>query len=142
MDDIDGEVTPRLVPGEAGVVLPPPFFEAHKEVKAPPKVVFHGSSALFLPPIKLTLSEESEDDDEDSTTPPTISKLRAVQDFELSYMPVQKGLASVGGLRVLLVEDNVAGDDEGTDDSEGGDGPRRVAQTLKEWDIVAEVWVA
>ena len=60
------------------------------------------------------------------------------QEFSLEFLPVRAGFATVGGLRVLLVEDRLV-------DTEGGEEQRArrplEARTLKEWDVVAEVWV-
>jgi hypothetical protein len=50
----------------------------------------------------------------------------ATRDFSLSYLPLRKGMAKIGGLRVLVL-------------SEDPGGQRTTA--IKEVDIVAEVWV-
>jgi hypothetical protein len=55
----------------------------------------------------------------------------------MSYLPRQKGYTTIGGLRVLLVGDNFT--DAGKDPLfDGCTNP----VTLKEWDVVAEVWVS
>ncbi|VDC06697.1 unnamed protein product [Peniophora sp. CBMAI 1063] len=58
-------------------------------------------------------------------------------EFEMSWMPVRRGLVQVGGVRVLVVEDVTDGK-EGREGKEGGGGPR----VVREWDVVGEVWVS
>ncbi|KAJ7771797.1 hypothetical protein B0H16DRAFT_196241 [Mycena metata] len=112
--------------------LPPPFFEGADELKAAQSgVVFSGASALFLQPIELFRSEEQADGDEES------NKVQEAQDFELHYMAISKGFSTVGGLRVILLEDKYLDD---SPDSRPLFRPE--AKTLKEWDVVAEVWVS
>jgi len=65
--------------------------------------------------------------------------------FELTFMPLKKGFATVGGLRVVLLSDrdvpegNLAKEADGEEwngtTMDGG------SVTLKEWDIIAEVMV-
>ncbi|KAJ6547151.1 hypothetical protein B0H19DRAFT_1164229 [Mycena capillaripes] len=116
--------------------LPPPFFEGPDELKfAKSGVVFSGASAIFLQPFELVRPAgegEKADGDEDN-------KVQAVQNFELQYMPVSKGFSTVGGLRIILLEDKYVEESDGQDDK-----PlfRAEAKTLKEWDVVAEIWVS
>jgi len=68
--------------------------------------------------------------------------LHASQDFDLSYIPREKGYVTIGGLRVLLVGDSFF-TDVGKDSIHTGDVmPTGRVVTLKEWDVVAEVWVS
>jgi hypothetical protein len=117
--------------------LPPPFFEGADELKfSKSGVVFCGSSAVFLQPIELARPAgdgENSDGDEDG-------KIQGVQDFELHYMPVSKGFSTVGGLRVILLEDKYLEDSSDAQDDKSPFRPE--AKILKEWDIVAEVWVS
>jgi trafficking protein particle complex subunit 13 len=114
----------------AAPLLPPPY--ARSGASRADGITFAGPSALFLPPIQISRS--------DRTSGPPVetddlkTKALVVQDFELSYVPVQKGFTTIGGLRVLLVGDK-AGHGEGT---EGG---HREARILRDWDVVGEVWV-
>ncbi|KAJ7184179.1 hypothetical protein C8R46DRAFT_452363 [Mycena filopes] len=111
--------------------LPPPFFMGADELKsAKSGVVFCGASTLFLQPIELARPEEVPDDDADS-------KIQEVQDFELQYMPTSTGFSTVGGLRVILLDDKYLDD---SPDSRPLFRPE--AKVLKEWDVVAEVWVS
>ncbi|KAG5651526.1 hypothetical protein H0H81_008338 [Sphagnurus paluster] len=110
------------------VSLPPPHFTGDNERKIVPSSVLHtGPSAVYLPAIELKVSRQATD------------QLFAKHDFELSYLPTQKGFMTVGGLRILLVEDVLVNEGGTIDDSyRMGDAQARV---LKEWDVVSEVWV-
>ena len=114
--------------GDEAVILPPPYFDGSDEHQARlNNVTFIGSSVLLLPPIELA-----------ATSQPGEQKLTAIQEFELSYLPIRKGFTTVGGIRVLLIDDSFVKD---TEDFMRGEKHRR-ARTLKEWDIISEVWVA
>lgn len=105
------------------VILPPPFFESDDmSLTKLPAVMFSGSSAIFLPPVGLSPAESLE---ADSTSETTEAKGHASQDFQLYFIALRSGFATVGGVRILLLAD-----DEET------------AKTLKQWEVVAEVWVA
>ena len=119
------------------VTLPPPFFSDTDESNPPSTGVFTGSSALFLPSVELCTSET------EMCSDPTegVGKLHASQDFELLYLPRQKGYMATGGLRVLLVRDSFT--DAVRDSVYDGDTESiSLCVILKEWDVVAEVWVA
>jgi hypothetical protein len=89
-----------------------------------------------LPAVELSVSDTEVHSD---ATESVI--LHGVQDFELSYLPRKKGYTTIGGLRVLLVGDNFT--DAGKDSIYSGDVIRTSpAVILKEWDVVAEVWVS
>jgi len=116
--------------GEA-VILPPPYFDGSDEHQARlNNVTFIGSSVLLLPPIEVS-----------ATSHPGEQKLTAIQEFELSYLPLRKGFTTVGGLRVLLIDDSFVRDAQHFEDFTRGEMHRR-ARTLKEWDVISEVWVA
>ena len=122
-----------------------------------------GPSATFLPQLRLAaaqlgatddaaqrapghdrnLSESTVDSSEmDSDLHETIvsrvPRVLASQDFELTYLPRKSGFATVGGLRALVVEDRTVEGEDAVDE-------RHVwlaeARTLREWDVVAEIWV-
>lgn len=109
------------------------------------RVQFSGSSATLLPPITLflpTLPEGS------STENNTSIRGEGTIEFSLSFLPRQRGFARIGGLRILLVEDQeqqIA--DETQDDAEDVTLHARSeihnpeAQIIREWDVIAEVWV-
>jgi len=147
-------------------LLPPPFaapatVSSESSPACSPGVVFLGPSALFLDPIRLldpghshldtsdddSSSETTEDNDEhfDGITKAT-SKVQVAREFELSYLPLCKGFSTVGGLRVLLVEDkvvNVNNDevlpDEAAERGQGA-GAQTEARILEEWGVIAEIW--
>lgn len=146
------------------VILPPPFTEGPADGKGPsrsPHVVYQGSSALFLPQLRLTApacgaapgaggpGPSHERNVSTSTVDSSESELEDVarsmkvvgsQDFELSYLPLRTGFAAFGGLRVLLVEDRIVDEDEeSVNDGATQDHPQ--LRVLKEWDVVGEVWV-
>ncbi|SJL04430.1 uncharacterized protein ARMOST_07796 [Armillaria ostoyae] len=111
-------------------LLPPPFSETSPEESKIPQsgVGFCGPSAIFLSPIQLSVADSLE----------LSTKVCASQDFELTYIPLQPGFVSFGGLRAFLVEDKFTSTIIGMD---GFAAALEKAQTLKEWDVVGEVWV-
>ena len=76
--------------------------------------------------------------------PPDRLKVCAAQTFELAYVPSTSGVLRVGGVRVLLVEDRLV-EDRLVEDEEGDADapvlPTSEPRVLKEWEVVAEVWV-
>jgi hypothetical protein len=124
----------------AAVALPSSFAEDTEDRKLAKSrgVLFLGSSAIFLEPIRLSAPASFEGTEADVDT-------EATQDFELSYLPLVKGFSTVGGLRVILVEDRLEEDDTGEDRRPSGTGQndrRQVeAHILKEWDVIGEIWV-
>lgn len=114
-------------------------------------VTFSGPSAIALPTVELQVplslkSRADADEPSSSGTQPqqqlqesTLSwpsaKHQAILDFELDYVALKQGFATVGGLRLLLVGEKYVGDGEEDD-------VRSVeVRTLKEWSVVSEVWV-
>jgi len=131
--------SPERNPVRSGVpTLPPPYFEfADQEKRAELNgCVFLGSSTLFLNPITLTNTsdakqhEDLSDDDAD--------KVEGSQEFELTFLPTRAGFVRAGGLRILLVKDEFVDGDHGAYSSGSG---MEEARTLKELDVVAELWV-
>lgn len=120
--------------------LPPPYFEfADEEKRTKLKgCVFVGSSTQFLNPI--TLTDPSHASHHEDSSDGDVEKAQGSQEFELTFLPVQTGFLRAGGLRILLVRDEVV--DVGTDQATRrlGSGAME-ARTLKELDIVAELWV-
>ncbi|KAJ7582536.1 DUF974-domain-containing protein [Mycena floridula] len=111
--------------GDNFTSLPAPFFEADGKPSKPPGVMFYGSSTYILPPLELLPSDNN--------------RVYGTQDFDMSYIPVQTGFSPVGGLRVLLLNDR--GEEEENTDQVSKE-HRQITRTLKEWDVVAEVWVS
>lgn len=121
--------------GNGGAILPPPFFEGADELRfGKSGVVFCGNSAVFLRPIEFVRpgDEEKAKGDEDV-------KVQEAQDFELCYVPIVKGFNTVGGLRVILLEDKYLEESDFQDDKSTFNAEAKV---LKEWDVVAEIWVS
>ncbi|PFH47167.1 hypothetical protein AMATHDRAFT_152793 [Amanita thiersii Skay4041] len=104
-------------------------------------VVYAGSSTLFLPPVMLG----SDGADNASQAPtPGAPKTTVVQEFQLTYVPLSKGYSTIGSLRALVVEDRYVSDFESTVAHDGQETPGRsgrAIQTLKEWDVIGEIWV-
>lgn len=115
-------------PGHSQTVFPPPYFDkASGKVSLSSRVVPVGPSLLFLPPVELGLSGYQGEG---------LSKAQLVQEFEMTFVALQRGLSTVGGVRILLVDD----------DLDEGENKRMKLQTqarvLKEYDVVGELWVS
>ncbi|TDL27232.1 DUF974-domain-containing protein [Rickenella mellea] len=123
-----------------GVRLPPPFTDGKSHDEA--KVVYSGSSAMILPPFHLSRSATVLSEGGDAAISPL--RAEAKHQFTLSYLPLKRGFARVGGLRVLLVDDREVDEEyhEGDANSPTEQSGHVVeARILKEWDVVAEVWI-
>ncbi|KAG1730591.1 DUF974-domain-containing protein [Suillus lakei] len=133
-------LSPERMLARGGPILPPPYFEfADEEKRAKLKgCVFVGSSTQFLNPITLTNPSHAshhEDLSEDD-----VEKVEGSQEFELTFLPVQTGFVRAGGLRILLVRDELV--DVGADQATHRLGSGAIeARTMKELDVVAELWV-
>jgi len=133
------------------VALPPPFFEGPDELKFARLTgfAFIGDSAIFLPPFELCEQPAEDVETIDHVGHDQVAgaerKAHAVHQFKLSYLPLRKGFLTIGGLRVLLVDDRGVNSDEGLEDSvhDGKEEMRKHSEVriLKEWDVVGEVWV-
>ena len=114
-------------PSHSQTVFPPPYFEETSgKVSSSSRVVPVGPSLLFLPPVELGLSNHQEG----------LSKVQLVQEFDMTFVALQRGLSTVGGVRILLVDD----------DLDEGENKRMKSQTrarvLKEYDVIGELWVS
>ncbi|KAH6918795.1 hypothetical protein BKA70DRAFT_29403 [Coprinopsis sp. MPI-PUGE-AT-0042] len=108
----------------AQTTLPPPYFENHDEGRPlSDGVTYAGASAIFLPPLTLPTGDEG------------TSGNPAVQEFQLTSIPSKRGFSTIGGLRILLVEDSHEADTE-----EQSWRVTRV-QALREYDVIGEIWV-
>lgn len=134
--DQDSAGTQRAFEGAGVVGLLSPFVAAGFK-----GVLSTGSSAIFLD--EISLSSPSTDGD-------AAARAEGGQDFTLSYVPLAHGFSTIGGLRVIVVDDQLV------DDLEGGITPvdggsffgsgteiRRPtgASVLREWDVIGEIWV-
>ncbi len=144
--------------------LPPPELREQTGPDGRPRpsdgVVFLGTSALFLPPLRfpvptppppaerekghghtraISTSTDGSIDSESDEPLVLPDRLKAIasQEFELSYLPLKSGFMRIGGLRVFLVEDRLVDDDEAAD----APGLPIEPRILKEWEVIAEVWV-
>ncbi|KIK81119.1 hypothetical protein PAXRUDRAFT_833090 [Paxillus rubicundulus Ve08.2h10] len=120
----------KLVSAEAMPSLPPPYFETQDESRSAKLkgCSFLGPSAISLDRITLVSQEDSEISGD-------LPKAEATQEFTLTFLPLRTGFVCAGGLRLILVYDNSSDTDLGE---------RRAVKeprTLKELDVVAEVWV-
>ncbi|KIM32333.1 hypothetical protein M408DRAFT_20647 [Serendipita vermifera MAFF 305830] len=146
------------------IILPSPYSEeppAGTDYHPPigtGRIEFLGNSLLKLPPFELTSNSEPANATTGSKSPDTLGKRIASQAFVLNFLPIKKGHANVGGIRVLLLTDEEV--DETTSESAtpttGDDRTQvqiveapwrtnhdpRPAKVLHEWPVVAEVWVA
>jgi len=134
--------------GAVTVALPLPFAEDTEDKKLAKSrgVLFLGCSAIFLEPIRLSAPASVEEGTEGN-----VDSIAAegAQEFELSYLPLVKGFSTVGGLRVILVEDRLEDDDASSNDrgrrpsgTDQNDVRRQAeARILKEWDVIGEIWV-
>ena len=103
---------------------------------------FFGPSTLLVPPMTFartipeTTAGGGEGDVRIGGTESVTKKEERFWEFELAYAPLKIGFVPVGGLRVLLLEDRVDGGVEAYLD-------RRASApvTLKEWDVIGEIWV-
>lgn len=168
--DADGRETARETPAPPTrkdpvvPILPAPFLSTDSGGEMSKNVHFLGMSTHSLEPMRLTvpISESSgipldkghghergvsdstitTDSEADSESEVLVGGGRLVkvvesQEFELEYLLLRSGFLTVGGLRVLLVEDRVVDDSEEDESAR----VRREVRTLKELDIVGEVWV-
>ncbi|TFK25033.1 DUF974-domain-containing protein [Coprinopsis marcescibilis] len=104
-------------------LLPPPYFEGQDELKSSSDgVIATGPSAIILPAVEASTSEGTSDSP-------------IVQDFQLTFVPIQQGFSTIGGLRILLVEDT-----SGETDTESHPHKHTKVHTLKEYGVIAEVW--
>jgi hypothetical protein len=100
---------------------------------------FLGPSTLLVPPMTFTrvIPEPMSGGDVGiGGAEPVAKKEERFWEFELAYAPLKIGFVPVGGLRVLLLEDWVDGGVEAYLDKRTS-----VPVTLKEWDVIGEIWV-
>jgi trafficking protein particle complex subunit 13 len=134
------------------VKLPPPYKASTVDTAPKPdlqdnrrepvgRIEFLGPSAIFLPPIELQAVPCIE---ETQSEPRGEERGEGSAEFCLTFYPKARGFAKIGGLRVLLVKDEERADRNGADDvtlQPSGDIQPSEAGILKEWGVVAELWV-
>ncbi|KAJ3501756.1 hypothetical protein NLJ89_g9199 [Agrocybe chaxingu] len=108
--------------------LPPPYFEGrgdeHKILTS--GVSFVGPSVIFLSPVELDFSTANDDKP---------AHVEVVQEFDLSFIGFRTGYSTIGGLRILLVDDHLV------DNLDTVGGTKMKARVLKEHDVIGEVWI-
>ena len=115
-------------PRHSQTVFPPPYFEeTNAKGSSSNRVVPVGPSLLFLPPVELGVSNHQGEGS---------SKVHHVQEFKMTFVALQRGLSTVGGVRILLVDDDL---DEGEIKRTRS---QMRARVLKEYDVVGELWVS
>ncbi|KDR81384.1 hypothetical protein GALMADRAFT_134829 [Galerina marginata CBS 339.88] len=112
-------------------LLPPPYFEDELKTSSSNGVSFVGASAVFLPPVEIHLSTAQ--GKVDGST-----KAQVVQEFELPFIALRQGFSTIGGIRILLADGQLP---EAAHEGDARNKPKR-AHTLKEYDVVGEVWVS
>ncbi|KAG8738589.1 hypothetical protein FRC10_006660 [Ceratobasidium sp. 414] len=140
-----GSILQGEVPAAGAGSFPGPY-SATAPLESP---AFLGVSLQVLPPILLTTPAKYPE----IGSLASIAKARQAQgpikgegwvEFELGYVCLGGTggggrMRRVGGLRVFVVEDREVDIGEGTGD--GGGSEVKNGTVLKEWDVVAEVWV-
>jgi trafficking protein particle complex subunit 13 len=113
--------------------LPPPFSSSIKSLSVLPL----GASVISLQPYQFVRPQPD-------TSMPEVSSIHAKADvmleFECTFVPMRKGLANVGGLRVLLIEDREVETDS-QNDLMSISHVHAEAKILREWDVVGEIWI-
>ncbi|KAF7983071.1 hypothetical protein HWV62_23979 [Athelia sp. TMB] len=131
-DDTDAQITTE---GVGAVALPSPFVPASSN-----GVVSIGSSAIFLNTISLSSAGGGE----------APAKAEGAQDFTLAYVPIAPGFSTIGGLRVIVVDDQLMDDSEEGEATPveghsffgtGAEVRPAEASILREWDVIGEIWV-
>lgn len=67
------------------------------------------------------------------------SKIQAVQDFDLSFVGLRTGFSTIGGIRILLVDDHLT---QGVQEDDDKNIRTKRAHILREYGVVGEVWVS
>lgn len=109
-------------------------------------MIYAGSSALYLLPIKLSRPQGADANTAQDEVSAGTLRAEATREFTLSYVPLQKGFAKIGGLRILVsvdMEVEIDGAEDGIDtgDLKYASEILSEARILKEWDVIGEVWV-
>lgn len=110
--------------------LPPPYFETLDDTRNAKMrgCSFLGPSAIPLDPIDLTSQD---------VAPGELPRVEASQTFELTFLSLRTGFVCAGGLRLILIGDHLSDADVEPDTTVSAKEPR----TLKELDVIAEVWI-
>lgn len=63
------------------------------------------------------------------------------QEFELEYLPLRSGFLTIGGIRVVLVEDKLVNESDDFVIETGKPKGQDSVRSIKEYDVIGEVWV-
>lgn len=143
------DLTTALPPTAASTVLPPPFPllsaaspptpgpKPSREILRLGNAVVH-LDELFLnaPPLPEAASLAG---DAAAPPPPPNRRESATAEFKMRFLPTEVGLMRVGGLRILLLENEEVGA-VAVKPAEGG--RQTSARVVSEHEVIAEVWVS
>lgn len=125
--------SPQALPGNDPLLsLPPPYFEI-VDVSRNAKLrgcSFLGPSAIPLDPVDLIQPDGG-------ILLGDLHRVETSREFELTFLSLRTGFVCVGGLRIILIGDHLSDADTEPGTYVGAKEPR----TLKELDVIAEVWV-
>lgn len=119
--------------GGSGLCFPSPLYSASTSSCLIPL----GSNVIWLPQFELF----HEWDDTKGTEIEINSKLTVKTQFRYQFIATQRGFSTIGGLRLLSVEDRIV-----KDDNPDGMLPllpqeRNAAKVIKEWDVISDIWI-
>ncbi|KAF9475679.1 DUF974-domain-containing protein [Pholiota conissans] len=115
-------------------IVLPPCFEGVDELKSSTSsaVSFIGPSVVFLPVIEMNFAN-TQNNGEGS------HQVQVAQEFELPFVASRTGFSTIGGIRILLVNDHLLQSVE--EEDEDSKPKPKCATILKEYDVIGEVWV-
>ena len=116
--------------GDPMLSLPPPYFETLDETR---NAKLHGCSFLGPSALPLDFFDLTQQDIPASDLP----RVEASQTIELTFLPLRTGFVCAGGLRLILVDDHLSDTDVEPSTYVAAKEPH----TLKELDVIAEVWI-
>ncbi|KLO12001.1 DUF974-domain-containing protein [Schizopora paradoxa] len=126
--------------GPPAINIPPPYtLSSPEDQKAKAshsgEIRFVGPSLILLPPMTFKRASNSN----------TQERAEEVVDLTVSYVPLSKGFARIGGLRIWLLDDTLSDDSDAIDDNAtlypNFDAPNVDSRLLKEWSSVGELWI-
>ncbi|KAF8589957.1 DUF974-domain-containing protein [Ramaria rubella] len=137
-EDVESRRSSTAMPSRTTLIrLPSPLSSSAR----PQSVLALGTSVLSLPPFLLSQPQPATPTP-DAPTRSIVGRGESTREFECMFVPMRKGFATVGGLRVLLIEDREVEDANSQDDVVLISHINAEAKILREWDIVGEIWVA
>ncbi|KAG8891072.1 hypothetical protein FRB98_000081 [Tulasnella sp. 332] len=130
-------------PGQA-IVDPTVGAETGKEEQA---IMFVGSSVLKLPPFRSSNSlvaspsapPNTPNAADEVSKESEVPRWEASTEFSAQFYPLRDGFSTIGGMRVILVEDREVAASSSEDTSEIRE-PME-PKILKEWEHIGELWV-